>query len=126
MRPRWTRQEFRKSGGFWLCAIALRGRARRPSGARCRLDGTSSFYGPARYQAMVLRDEDPTQVKVAGAGSRCRLEDLTVWPPLYRRAHSVRTMVQDHLRKKAEQAVLAERRAWEKVNIARRLGALPR
>ena len=38
-----------------------------------------------------------------------------MWSPLYRRAHSTRTMVQDHLSKKVERTVLAERLTWEKV-----------
>src|SRR5262249_16281125 len=42
--------------------------------------------------------------------------DSRVWPPLYRRSRAVRTMVQDYLHKKVEEAVLAERVAWEKVN----------
>jgi dienelactone hydrolase len=100
--------------------LVVRHRAARPGEAAewstlPGLDGTSSFYGPGRYQAMLLGDDDPTRVKVSIA-SPLSSEDLSVWPPLYRRARSVRTMVQNHLRKKVEGAVLAERREWEKVN----------
>jgi dienelactone hydrolase len=88
------------------------------------LGGTTTFYGPARYQAMVLKDDDPGRVKpppalqsapVSGLSAELAALDSRVWPPLYRRYHSVRTMVQDYLRKKVEEAVLAERRAFEQV-----------
>jgi len=83
--------------------------------------GATSFYGPARYRALVLREEGPAQLAPAPAhrpksrtGLAAELASR-VWPPLYRRSHSVRTMVQDYLRKMVEQAVLAERRAWEQI-----------
>jgi hypothetical protein len=52
--------------------LVVRHRAARPGEAAewstlPVLDGSSSFYGPVRYQAMVLRDEDPAQVKVQAA-----------------------------------------------------------
>jgi dienelactone hydrolase len=103
----------------WRILVA-RHRAPRPGEAAewntlPTLDGSTSFYGPVRYRAMLLRDEDPTQVAVP-AHAPLPAQDLRVWSPLYRRAHSVRTMVQDHLRKKVERAVVAERLAWDKVN----------
>lgn len=89
------------------------------------IGGKSSFYGPVRYQAMVLRDENPARVKqpealpqpAPGEGLQRELGmlDSRVWPPFSRRARAVRTMVQDDLRKKVEHAVLAERAAWDKV-----------
>jgi dienelactone hydrolase len=118
--------------------LVVRHRAARPGEAADWstlpvMDGSLSFYGPVRYQAMVLRDEGPTQAKVQTA-SPLQSEDLTVWPPFYRRARSVRAMVQEHLRRKVEQAVLAERVVWEKVNTRddwerfrdERIGALKR
>ncbi len=84
------------------------------------MDGESSVHGPARYRALELRDEDATKVKLPAAAPPAAGElaalDSRVWPPLYRRARAVRTMVQDYQHKKVEQAVLAERLAWEKVN----------
>lgn len=86
--------------------------------------GATSFYGPVRYRAVVLRQEAPERLAPPRPLARDPLTGLAaelvalpsrVWPPLYRRYHSVRTMVADHLRRKVEQAVLAERRAWEQV-----------
>jgi dienelactone hydrolase len=104
--------------------LVVRHRAARPGeaaewSALPGLDGKTSFYAPARFRAMMLLDEDPTRARIPppvrqpeGLASL----DGRVWPPLYRRARSVRTMVQDSLRKRVEKAVLAERLAWEKVN----------
>lgn len=82
--------------------------------------GASSFYGPIRYRRMILQDADPTRVALPASPARPKQGlaalDSGVWSPLHRRYHAVRTMVYRHLRKRAEQAILAERRAWEKVN----------
>jgi dienelactone hydrolase len=110
--------------------LVVRHRAARPSevaewSALPGMGGETSFLGPARYQAMELRDEDPARVKLPdparapmpqGPAAELAALDSRVWPPLYRRSRAVRTMVQDYLHKKVEQAVLAERVAWEKVN----------
>src|SRR5258706_8878280 len=54
------------------------------------IDGESSFYGPARYQAMELRDQDATQVKLPVVAHPPEGElaalDSRVWPAFYRRA----------------------------------------
>jgi dienelactone hydrolase len=84
------------------------------------MDGKSSFLAPSRYRAMELRDEDATHVKPPAVAHMPAGElaafDSRVWSPLHRRARAVRTMAHDYLRNKVEQAVLAERLAWEKVN----------
>src|SRR5207237_6579984 len=83
-----------------------------------------SFHAPARYRAMELSDQDAPQVKLpagsavpaTGLAGELAALDSRVWTPLHRRARAVRTMVQDYLHKRVEQAVMAERLAWEKVN----------
>jgi dienelactone hydrolase len=113
----------------WRILVA-RYRAARPGEAALSstlpvLDGASSFYGPVRYQAMILRAEAPARVKLPQpayerapqeglAGELARLE-ANVWTPLDRRYRAVRTMLPQYLRKRTDEAVLAERRAWEKV-----------
>ncbi len=89
------------------------------------MGGTTTFHGPARYREMVLRDEGPSHVRLpqavraaetTGLAGELAALDPHVWTPLYRRFHSVRTMVQDYLRKKVKEAVLAERHAWAEVD----------
>ena len=112
----------------WRMLIARR-RAGRPGEAEewstlPVMSGVTTFRGPVRYQAMSLSDLDPTAVKLPvhriqenrGLAGELAALDSRVWSPFYARSHSVRTMVQRYLDTKVEEAVLAERRAWEKVN----------
>jgi dienelactone hydrolase len=88
------------------------------------MGGVTTFYGPIRYQAMTLSDLDPTAVKLpvrriqpeGGLAGELAALDSRAWTAFYARSHFVRTMVQRYLEDKVEAAVLAERRAWEKVN----------
>jgi dienelactone hydrolase len=89
------------------------------------MHGKATFHAPVHYRALLVSEAHPSRVKMPEAvetrtdSAALRRElaalDARVWSPLYRRAHSVRTMVQEFVHKKAEQAVLAERSAWEKV-----------
>jgi cephalosporin-C deacetylase-like acetyl esterase len=89
------------------------------------LDGASSFYGPIRYQAMVLSSDSPSEVKLpqpthglrpfTGLAGEIAGLDSNVWSPLEHRYRGVRTMLQRYLQRRVEEAVLAERRAWEQV-----------
>ncbi|MCW5977465.1 MAG: acetylxylan esterase [Bryobacteraceae bacterium] len=112
----------------WRILLARR-RAARPGEAEewsalPALDGVTTYYGPLRYRPMLLSDSAPASVKQQErvhpspgglAGELARL-DSRVWTPSYRRAHAVRTMAERYLERKVEEAVLAERRAWEQVN----------
>lgn len=87
--------------------------------------GASSLYGPLRYRRMGLEDLDPARVNRPGAASQQPPRDglaaelaaleSRVWSPLERRYFAARSMVQRRLRKRAEQAIFEERRAWEAV-----------
>jgi cephalosporin-C deacetylase-like acetyl esterase len=83
------------------------------------IGGASTFYGPIRYRRAVLKDGDPSQVaKVAPvqpAPGELAAVDPNVWSAAYRRRNAVRSMVSRYLEKRIEEAVLAERRAWEQV-----------
>ena len=86
---------------------------------------TSSFHGPMRYRALVLRDADPNQVAKPdlpyknkpqkGLEAAIANLDPDVWSPLERRYRKVRTMVSRHIENRIVQAVWAERQAWDKV-----------
>ena len=77
------------------------------------LDGTSTFFRPARYRAAVLSEELPARVKTAELPPAAF--DAQVWTPQYRRSHNGRTMVRGLPRKRVEQGVLTERQEWDKV-----------
>jgi cephalosporin-C deacetylase-like acetyl esterase len=87
--------------------------------------GTPEFYGPVRYQRMVLSDQGPTRVKVPvaahqrphreGLAGELAALDSRVWSQLYRRYHAVRSMLGRQQRKRAEAAVWAERQEWNRV-----------
>jgi hypothetical protein len=85
----------------------------------------SSFYGPLRYRAIVLRDAHPAEVSAMElpyeegpsqglAGEIARL-DPNVWTPLERRYRRVRSMVDRYLENKAREAVWQERQNWQTV-----------
>jgi dienelactone hydrolase len=74
--------------------------------------GTATFYGSIRYRRLILAEAQPAPVADRSPQPDF---DSRVWSPLYRRYHAVRTMVQRWQRKRAEQAILAERKAWETV-----------
>ncbi len=86
---------------------------------------SSWFYGPARYRAMLLQEAAPSQAGAPappyrrppqeGLAGELAALDPRVWPPLYRRYHAVRTMLSRQQRRRAQEAVLAERRAFEAV-----------
>jgi dienelactone hydrolase len=113
----------------WRILVA-RLRAARPGEAAEQsslpvIGGSSSFYGPIRYRRAVLSDSDPTRVaRIAPAyeqtpksGLAGELASLNpnVWSASQRRQRGVRGMVSRYLENRIEQAVLAERRAWEEV-----------
>jgi dienelactone hydrolase len=87
--------------------------------------GSSTFFGPLRYRRMVLENVIPSQVRLpespypqrprGGLAGELAALDSHVWDPLYRRYNAVRTMVERHQEKRAHQAILAERRAWDGV-----------
>src|SRR5262245_39209413 len=72
--------------------------------------GMSTFYGPARYQALVFQDAEPARVALpeiayrqppaTGLTKELAELDSRVWSPMERRSHSVRTMVHDYLTRK--------------------------
>jgi dienelactone hydrolase len=88
--------------------------------------GSFTFYGPMRYDRLVLSDLDPSRVAApadlveqrprAGLAGELAALESRVWSALHRRYHGVRSMVSAHAIKRAEQAILAERRDWESVN----------
>jgi cephalosporin-C deacetylase-like acetyl esterase len=89
------------------------------------LDGAASFYGPVRYQAMLLSGESPSAVKLpqpayagkpsTGLAGEIAGLDSNVWSPLEHRFRGPRTMLPRYLQRRVEEAVLAERRAWDQV-----------
>ena len=89
------------------------------------IGGAFTFYGPIRYRRAVLSESGPAQVaRVAPAHEQTRGSGLAaeiaalhpnVWPASERRYRAVRGMLNRHLERRTEQAVLAERRAWEDV-----------
>ena len=103
----------------WRILIA-RTRAARPgeaaeSSSLPVVGAASTFYGPARYQRMILTDrESASAAAVSKSIDPARIESR-VWSPMERRHAGVRTMLARHLERQVEQAVLAERRAWESV-----------
>jgi len=128
---------------LWECAVALgeteiprnwrvlisRYRAPRPGepaeASVLPVVVSPTFYGPVRYRRMILRDVQPSEVTPAEnpyerppgdglVGELAALESQ-VWSALDRRYHTVRSMVADHARKRAERAILAERHDWESV-----------
>lgn len=111
--------------------LVTRYRAARPGEGAERsslpvVGGVPTFYGPVRYRRMVLSGLDPRRVKAPapdyeelprqGLAGELAALDTRVWPPLYRRYHSVRTMLRRYLRRRVVDAVLAEREAWNQVN----------
>ncbi|MDZ7639243.1 MAG: acetylxylan esterase [Bryobacterales bacterium] len=89
------------------------------------LDGTASFRGAIRYQRMLLQDAPPNAVRVPEdgaaplpvsglAGEIARL-DSNAWTPLERRSRRLRTMLPRDIASRTEDAVRAERKAWEQV-----------
>lgn len=89
------------------------------------IGGASTFYGPMRYRRAILSDADPLRgARVAqapsspprtGLAGELAALDPNVWTPAQRRHRGARDMVGRYLQKRIEQAVLAERRAWEEV-----------
>ncbi|MCC6263252.1 MAG: acetylxylan esterase [Bryobacterales bacterium] len=89
------------------------------------LQGASSFYGPARYHPLLLGAGAPEQTPTPKPGANALpAEGLAaeisrlpseVWSPFDRRRMNIRTMLPRDSLRRAEAAVLAERRAWEKV-----------
>ncbi len=88
--------------------------------------GTATFYGLLRYRRMLLSDQPPAAVTQPGipyvqppeqglARALATL-DSRVWPALERRQRRLRTMVERKQRSEAEQAILAERRAWDTIH----------
>jgi dienelactone hydrolase len=113
----------------WRVLIA-RYRAGRPGEAAEQsvypvIGAASAFYGPVRYQRMVLSDSDAARMKPVvsayeplpqdGLAGELAALDSQVWSAPERRRRSIRTMLPGYLEKRVEQAVLAERQAWEKV-----------
>ena len=86
---------------------------------------SNSFYGPARYRALVLRDAEPQEVAAPGIPYEVSNEEgLTaeiaqlypdVWSSLEKRSKSVRSMVSRQLERRIRKAVWDERQAWDKV-----------
>jgi dienelactone hydrolase len=84
-----------------------------------------TFYGPIRYRRMNLSDMDPGKVSLpdmayperpaSGLAGELASIDPHVWTPLDRRYRAVRTMVHLQQQKRAKQAILAEHRAWDRV-----------
>lgn len=89
------------------------------------LDGTASFHGPIRYRRMVLADVAPNVVPLPNDGSvpmpksglaaELASMDSNVWSLLERRHQGVRSMLPRDVNGRIEEAVLAERKAWEQV-----------
>ncbi|MCZ2080297.1 MAG: acetylxylan esterase [Bryobacterales bacterium] len=87
--------------------------------------GTSAFRGPLRYRAMILRDAPPDAVAKIGnawkelpsTGLAHELAQLDsrVWSALERRNPAVTRMVEAQQRKRAQEAIRAERQEWEEV-----------
>lgn len=86
---------------------------------------TSSFYGPARYRSLILRDAEPHEVATPdipypvtseqGLAAEIAQLDPNVWSALEKRYKSVRSMVSRQLERRIRDAVWAEREAWAKV-----------
>ncbi|MBK9168390.1 MAG: acetylxylan esterase [Bryobacterales bacterium] len=103
----------------WRMAV-VRFRAARPGDAAEQsalpaIGGSASFYGPIRYRRALLSDADPSRVARVRPEGKGAAIDPDVWTASYRRFHGVRNMVARYLEKQTEEAVLAERRDWEKV-----------
>ena len=112
----------------WRIAIS-RYRAARPGEAAeisaVPPTGTQYFYGPAQYRHLVLAEESPARAARVDPGFRrlpaeglaaelARL-DANVWPPSYRRYHSVRNMLSANQRRRVDEAVLSERAEWDRI-----------
>jgi cephalosporin-C deacetylase-like acetyl esterase len=73
--------------------------------------GATTFYGPARYRVVQL---------VKGPGRRFATDavpmvDGDAWTPFERRSRSARSMLSRYLDGRLQQAVMAERAAWDTV-----------
>jgi dienelactone hydrolase len=114
----------------WWRVLVARYRAPRPGEAAeisaLPETGSATYYGPARYRPLILSDLDPARVEAPkisypdrpldGLAGELAALDSRAWSPLYSRYHAVQAMVQKQQRRRAEEAILAERSAWEKVN----------
>jgi cephalosporin-C deacetylase-like acetyl esterase len=88
--------------------------------------GASTFYGPLRYRRLVLRDAAPEAAAripepwmtppAQGLARELALLDPHVWTSLERRWLGAAGMLETQQRRRAEQAVWAERQAWDKVH----------
>ncbi len=87
--------------------------------------GSETFNGPLRYRKTLLSPLPPSQVATPGSphspapstglDGALAAFDSRVWPALWRRSHAVRNMVRSHQQKRVEEAILAERAAWDAI-----------
>ena len=113
--------------GAWRFVVA-RYRAPRP-GDPAELSalpaiGTRTFDGPMRYRRLVLSSAAPSRLapattapaRPAGLAGELAGLDSHVWSSFYRRSRQVRTMVPAQQQRRAEEYIIAERAAWDRVN----------
>lgn len=110
---------------LWRTAL-VRHRAARPGreaewSAYPAIGASNSFYGPARYAALLLDNSPPLPLRqpepkeYSGFAEKLAALDSDVWTPLERRFLGVRGMTGRYLDRRVREAVLAERTAWAKV-----------